>query len=494
MVAALKASPVAAPAPDPEPSLGPRPSVFHKLAYSLGQFAQSGGFETALPFVFFYYTAVLGLAGSLVGLALAVSLAFDAVVDPLVGSWSDNVRSRLGRRLPIMLLAAPLMPIAMGLVFAPPRGLSQIALFAWLTATCVAVRCAISLFNVPYFALGAEMTEDYVERSSVVAWRAIAGIVAGVIITFGGYALFFTGANGLQRAGAYPGFGWTVGVLIGFMALLCVAGLRRYAPALPQARTVAEPIWRRLPRELAEIFRNRSFRMLFLSAIAFFVAVGLNATLATHVNVFIWKLPSNLIQILGYGLLLGLFCGVALSPAVSRRLEKKTIVILGVADLVIVFAVLPTLWALGVLRMSGVAAIPVLTVNAWIAGVGVGLASVAYPSMMADAADEHEYLEGSRREGLYFAGLSFAAKAAQGLGVLVAGLALDVIGFPKDVAHVAPGAMSHALLSRLILTHGPVAAALVALSILIVWPYRIDRARQHEIAEVLATRRAAAKT
>src|SRR5271168_4597936 len=99
----------------PQTLTRPAPTLAHKLFYSTGQFAQSGGFDTALGFVFFYYTAVLGVPGSLVGLALALSLAIDAAVDPPIGSWSDNIRSRWGRRLPLMLLAAPLMPIAMGL-------------------------------------------------------------------------------------------------------------------------------------------------------------------------------------------------------------------------------------------------------------------------------------------------------------------------------------------------------------------------------------------
>ena len=68
-----------------------------KLAYSLGQAAQNGGFDAAIGFIFFYYAAVLQLSGTLVGAALAVSLAFDAVVDPVVGSWSDNMKKSCPR-------------------------------------------------------------------------------------------------------------------------------------------------------------------------------------------------------------------------------------------------------------------------------------------------------------------------------------------------------------------------------------------------------------
>src|SRR5580693_4873583 len=110
-----------------------RPSAPVKLFYSLGQVAQSGAFDTAIPFVFFYYTAVLGLSGGMVGAALAISLCFDAVADPLIGSWSDNFSSRFGRRLPLMIVAVPLMSVALGLLFSPPAGITPPLLFVWLT-------------------------------------------------------------------------------------------------------------------------------------------------------------------------------------------------------------------------------------------------------------------------------------------------------------------------------------------------------------------------
>lgn len=269
------------------PTPGAKPSVFVKLAYSLGQAAQNGGFDAAIGFVFFYYSAVLGLSGALVGAALAVSLAFDAVVDPLVGSWSDNMKSRLGRRLPLMILGAPLIALAVGLLFSPPAGLGQAALFGWLAVMSVAARGAISLFNVPYIALGAEMSADYGERTSVVVYRAVAGILAAVVITAIGYSVFFA-RGGLQRPDGYPGFGWSVAALLLACLTLCCLGVGRYAAGLPQPEQVSASIWRRLPGEVREIFRNQSFRLLFISAVVLFAATGLNASLNNHAFVFVW--------------------------------------------------------------------------------------------------------------------------------------------------------------------------------------------------------------
>ena len=115
---------------------GRKPPAAVKFFYSLGQVVESS-YLAANGFVFFYYTAVLGLSGSVVGAALAISLCLDAAADPLIGSWSDSVRSRFGRRLPVMLVGAPLTFLTMGLLFMPPAGLRS-------SATCGIATCQVT--------------------------------------------------------------------------------------------------------------------------------------------------------------------------------------------------------------------------------------------------------------------------------------------------------------------------------------------------------------
>ncbi len=466
------------------PTPATQPPLRIKLAYSLGQTAQTGGFDAAIAFIFFYYSAVLGLSGTLVGAALAVGLAFDAAVDPFIGSWSDNIKSRHGRRLPLMALAVPFFCISVGLLFSPPHGLNQTGLFVWLAVMSVAVRSFVSLFGVPYIALGAELATDYAGRTSVVVYRAFAGICSGVVVTAIGYSVFF--ANGaLQRPEGYPGFGWSVALLLFVCLTLCCLGVRRYAAALPQPEPVPGSMIRRLPGEVKEIFRNKSFRLLFLSAVVIYVAIGANASLNNHAFVFVWRLASEKIQFISYAYLVGLLLGVVGAPMLQKVMEKKNLVIIGFLLLIANWVVLQGAMLAGLYHPVGDAALLPMQLNSFVAGIGTGFVLVAYPSMMADAADEHEQLFGRRREGLYFAGLGFAGKASAGLGVLVAGVALDLIGFPKSAIGSAAANLPDAMQFRLVAIWGPVPAIIALVSLVILASYGITRARHDAIAAAL---------
>ena len=88
-----------------------RLSVRTKTAFGIGGTAESAITIVFNSFNFLFYNNVLGLSGTLCGLAVTIAMVFDAVSDPLVGSISDRHRSRLGRRHPF-LYAAPIPPIA----------------------------------------------------------------------------------------------------------------------------------------------------------------------------------------------------------------------------------------------------------------------------------------------------------------------------------------------------------------------------------------------
>jgi GPH family glycoside/pentoside/hexuronide:cation symporter len=467
-----------------------KPGVPVKLLYAFGQAIESGYLVVA-GFVFFYYTAVLGLSGTAVGVALGISMCLDAVMDPLIGSISDNVRSRLGRRLPMMLLGAPLTGLALWMLFSPPLGLQPLILFVWLVAAKMSLRGVASVFNLPFAALGAEMASGYGERASVAAYRGFFGVFISFVIVILAYSVFFTGARGLQVREHYPLFGKGMGLLLFSCAAICIAGVWRYGRALPQPQTAAAPMLSGLPRELSEVFRNGSFRALFLSALAFWTLAGINGALNNHAYIFVWKLRPQQIQFVSMSFYFAIMAGVPVARWVLGHIEKKTSVVLGLAIVITTMTVVHGLRALGVIAPTGDTAMWMLIVNVAISGFGISFLVVAYPAMMADAADEHEMLFGARREGLYFAGLGFASKAAAGLGQMAAGFALDALNFPKAAGMAVNAVVPEHTLRLLILAWGPLAALFGVGSALAMLGYHLTRERHSEIAARLKIKRAA---
>jgi Na+/melibiose symporter-like transporter len=103
-----------------------------KLGYGIGQTSSGIKNATFAIFLFFYYNQVLGLSGSLAGMASLLALVIDAVTDPMVGQLSDRYQSRWGRRHPFMLVGALPFGFAIYLLFAPPAGLTEFGLFGWM--------------------------------------------------------------------------------------------------------------------------------------------------------------------------------------------------------------------------------------------------------------------------------------------------------------------------------------------------------------------------
>ena len=130
-----------------------------KLAYWVGQLAEGLKSATFNLFLLFFYNQVLGLSGTLCGIALIIGTVVDAVTDPMMGSVSDGWRSRWGRRHPFMYIAAVPLALSLYLTFNPLVE-TQAALFVWLLICSVLTRVAMTLYSVPHMALGAEMSSD----------------------------------------------------------------------------------------------------------------------------------------------------------------------------------------------------------------------------------------------------------------------------------------------------------------------------------------------
>ncbi|MEM6486375.1 MAG: MFS transporter, partial [Pseudomonadota bacterium] len=121
-----------------------------RLYYSAGGAVYATKEAAYNIFILLYYTQVLGLNGALTGTVIACGLAWDAISDPLVGTWSDRLKTRFGRRFP--LLVASILPLGIGYLglFTPPASIldDTFLLAGWLLFWSLWVRTFITSYAI----------------------------------------------------------------------------------------------------------------------------------------------------------------------------------------------------------------------------------------------------------------------------------------------------------------------------------------------------------
>ena len=463
-----------------------------KLAFGVGQFAEGLKNTAFALFVLFYYNQVVGLSGSLTGGALFVALLFDAVTDPLVGSLSDNCKSKLGRRHPFMYASAVPLALAFFGLFSPPESLGAWGTFAWLAVFAILTRGAMTLYHVPHLALGADMTEDINERTRVVAYRQFFAALGTAAVFAIGFGYFFVeGRGGRHDGGNYAPFACTLAVLMVITIWYSAIGTQKEVPHLltlpPKSKR--NPL-EQLAKDLTAGFMNRSFRWLFSGVFVVFVMAGVNSALDLYMLEYFWELVDIQMLWVLMASVLGLMAGAFFTHLLLRRAEKRVGLLLGAGVWAFCQVAPVALRLLDAMPANGEASLLWTLVGFKFAqGAILQQAYVAFGSMMADVADEHEHEFGGRQEGVFFGAVAFSAKATSGFGTFIGGIGLDIINWPRGRAVVAAADIPPATLVDLGILYGPVVAGFSVVAIWCFSRYDLTRARHARIQEALRNRR-----
>jgi Na+/melibiose symporter-like transporter len=466
-----------------------RVSAGLRLVYGVGEMAK--GFEEAATnlFVLFFLHQVLGLPAWAVGVVTGASLVFDAVVDPLIGNLSDGLSHRWGRRHPWLLASAVPLGLCFAALFSPPD-LGNVGVTAWIAVALFGLRASLSAFLVPHMALGAELSDDYAERTRVAGIRVFFTYLGAAVLVAVARARFFAPSeafpDGQLNPDAYPRMGLVFGALMTGVVLLSTFGTWHVIPRLPRA-TPGDGGLRRFLADMREALRDRAFAVLLASLLTFFVARGTALALDLYVGTYFWGLGSDAVALPGLALA-GLIVGSPLYVALAGRLDKRRMLI-GAMALYALLTTLPPLLHLLGLFPTGAALKPALFGVLFVSGIVGAGGVIAGTAILADIADAHEVETGVRREGLFFGGLSFARQAATGLGTLFGGVFLSVIAFPTQAT---PEEVPRALVDAVAIFAGPGTALFLVGGVVLATRYRADRAAHERVLATLADRRAQA--
>lgn len=473
-------------------------SIRDRLLYGAGQMTESIKNTSLAVFLLFYYNNVLGLNPVLAGLSMLLALIVDSLIDPLVGAVSDRWRSHLGRRHPFMYAAIAPFLLGFYFLFAPPAELLPAAdasldrhlpLFAWLTVFGLGSRIALSIYCVPHFALGAELSDDYQARTQIAAAREGLGAIGSLTVYALAFAVYFDGPLGQREADAYPGFALAMTIVMCAAMLLSSLGTQHLIGRLPKQSAVVEraPVWS-LALELFRAFRNRNFTWYFSGAVMLYMLVGVDLALALYVNTYIWGLSGQPLMWISMGAFVGYLVGAAFTRKLYARWEKKQILIASTAWFSVLQMLPILLWFAGWMPATGSATLVItLTAVRIVQGVGTIQFRTAGNSMLADVADEYELQCGARQEGVLFGAQMITYKATSGLGKFVAGVFLALIAWPTT-EQIATSGVDHSQLVWLGLLYGPFVAGFAVFSLLCYSRYRLDARAHRRIREQLDAR------
>lgn len=463
-----------------------------KLAFGIGQIGEGVQVAVFLMFLLFYYNQVLGVPGTLCGLALGLSLIFDAVTDPLIGNLSDAWRGRLGRRHPFMYAAAIPLGVCFFLLFNPLVE-GDMPLFFWLLGMTVMCRGAMTLYHVPHSALGAELSQDYQERTVLVAMRHFFGAIAFILVYVLGFFVYFVATdeypNGQLNPAAYPPFSAWLGLAMALSVWYSAFGTHSRIAHLPQAAPSQKFALGAVARDTLKAMENISFRWIIAGFAVIIIAFGTAGSVNLYMLTFFWGLDAAQIFLALMAGPIGSIFGYASAKWFYARFTKKVAVMIGIAIWLIAHTLSVPLFLFGFLPAAGSAGLAVIIAAfSFIASYGIAQLLVGLGTMMADIADEHELSSHQRQEGVFFGAISFTNKSSAALGSFIGGMALDLIDWPTGSAIRTAADIAPETLTQLGLLWGPVAGLLAIPGLLCVWRYRLTRERHEEILATIAAR------
>jgi Na+/melibiose symporter-like transporter len=455
-------------------------SVRTKLFYGFGSVAYGVKDQGFTTFLLLFYNQIMGLPAQWVGTAIGIALIVDAFADPVVGQFSDNLRTRWGRRHPLMYASAVPVAVSYWFLWNPPHWGKE-ALFGYLIAITIIVRTFIAMYEIPSSALAAELTRDYDQRTSFLSYRYLFGWLGALSMAVLALRVFLT-PDATHKIGqlnpiGYSHYALVAAIVMVIAIVVSAAGTHRHIPhfAVPVRRKLTAA---QFAREMFVSLWHGPFIALMSAAFLMYVCIGLLTSLGIYFQTYFWGLDNNQVSDLSIVVIFAPFIAFALSTPLSRRFGKKAVALALFVGALLFYALPFALRLMGLFPENGSPALlPMLLGFTLLTTTFYIGCTILLASMLTDVVEDSQLRTGRRSEGLFFSFNSLVQKAVSGMGVFIAGLLLGLVHFPQNAS---PATLDPAIPRHLALVFLPTLLALSMSAFTCLTFYRINRSTHEE--------------
>ena len=407
----------------------------------------------------FYFSNVIALPAMAISVIMAIARVWDAINDPMMGTFVDKTKSKWGKCrpylifMPIIIMIGTILCFANGIYSeANNSTIQNVMIIAWAGISYILWGMLYTAADIPLWGIASRMPANESQRSTLLS---LARMVAGI----GGALGFVMTPIAQALAPMMPGntaqaLQWAFIVVA--IVLAIVGTILFQCAALAKERVDCEEEKKRgIVDNFKIMWANKPFRRILISGIIrspfqlllilamplMTLYFGNNGATADFVKNILLQYGPIAVGVFG-----GQFGAMALTPILCKKFEKKTI--FNVMNIVsgIAFAFIFVLYLIFPTTLGGVPII-LLSIAFLIASAGVGFIMVLQSMMIADCVDYEEHTNGTRPDGVFFSGQSFLTKLAAGLAVMIQGICYAIVGYEGDAVTSMNAALSSGLVT-----------------------------------------------
>ncbi|MCD7873145.1 MAG: glycoside-pentoside-hexuronide (GPH):cation symporter [Clostridiales bacterium] len=430
--------------------------------YLTGMFGQNLIYNIVSTGLYFYFQNVICLPAMALGWIFTIARIWDAINDPMMGTIVDKTRTKWGKCRPYLIIFPGIIGVVTILCFingnyAEATSAAQKTLIvAWAAVSYIAWGMCFTLCDIPLWGITSLMTEDEDDRSKILGLARIAAGIGGIGVFVVQIAQvvagIFTGKGYSQAKASQYGFIITV-IIITVIASV----LFEFAGLSTKERVSQSEKHYTFAESFKIMFRNKPFRQILISGIlrspiqllmliamtliTYYYANGdfmniLTKDEAGNVTGLNISILVNLL-IIAATIFIGQFAAMGLTPALTKKTEKKTLYNIYSIGGAVPFAALFVLYKLSGGDLTSIGWVIATGVCFFLAGAAMGGINVLQSVMIADCVDYEEYTNGVRTDGVFFSGQSFITKLAGGIASILSSIVYSYVGYSdKNIAEM----------------------------------------------------------